>query len=183
MTPSSPELTDGPDLLLRRPRPADAADIVAQCQDPEFRRWTTVPDPYTDADAREFLARVEQGWQTGTAATFAVVYQGRFAGTVNLLMDGIGGADIGYGLGPWARGHGVMTRAVRLVLGWGFDELNLQTVHWKALVGNDASRRVALRCGIRVHGAVPGLLEHRGQRCDGWFGSVSRDAPSDRDRR
>ena len=38
--PPAPELTDGPDLVLRLPLPGDVDDIVAQCRDPEFQRWT-----------------------------------------------------------------------------------------------------------------------------------------------
>ena len=34
----------------------DVPAIVAACQDPEIPRWTRVPSPYTEADAREFLA-------------------------------------------------------------------------------------------------------------------------------
>jgi hypothetical protein len=38
--PPAPELTGGPDLALRLPLPGDVDDIVAQCRDPEFQRWT-----------------------------------------------------------------------------------------------------------------------------------------------
>jgi RimJ/RimL family protein N-acetyltransferase len=31
---------------------------------------------------------------------------------VDLRFDGIGGAEVGFGLAPWARGKGVMTRAL-----------------------------------------------------------------------
>ncbi len=90
---------------------------MAQCSDPEFRRWTTVPAPYNEADAHEFLQRVAEGRRANVAA-FAIAYEGRFAGSANLRLDGLGGADVGFGLAPWARGKGVMTRAVRLVLTW-----------------------------------------------------------------
>ena len=83
---------------------------------------------------------------------FAVAYQGRFAGSVELRFDGIGGAEVGFGLAPWARGKGVMTRALRLVLAWGFGLPGIGVVYWRAQVGNWASRRVAGRCGFRWKG-------------------------------
>lgn len=175
--PPPPELTDGPDLLLRAPAPDDLDDIVAQCQDPEFQRWTTVPVPYTASDAQEFLTRVSHAWAANAVATFAIVYQGRFAGSIDLRMDGVGGAEIGYGLGPWARGSGVMSRALRLALAWAFDEVGLGIVHWKARVGNWTSRATATRCGFRVQATVPGLLEHAGQRYDGWIASLRHGEP------
>jgi RimJ/RimL family protein N-acetyltransferase len=174
--PPAPELTDGPDLVLRLPRPEDVADIVAQCRDPEFQRWTTVPVPYNEADADEFLQRVAEGWRAYVAA-FAIAHEGRFAGSVNLRFDGLGGADVGFGLAPWARGKGVMTRAVRLMLTWGFERAGVEVVHWRAQVGNWPSRRVATRCGFRMDGTVRGLLEHRGERRDGWIGSLRRGEP------
>ncbi|MBV9351503.1 MAG: GNAT family N-acetyltransferase [Mycobacterium sp.] len=170
-------MSDGHELLLRRPRHEDVDDIVAQCQDPEFQRWTSVPVPYHEADAHEFLARVAEGWSANTFLTFAIVHEGRFAGSIDLRLDGAGGADVGYGLARWARGNGVMTRALRLVLAWGFGELGLEVVHWKARVGNWPSRRVATRCGFRVKGTIRGLVEQRGKRHDGWSGSLCRGDP------
>ena len=174
--PAAPKLTDGPDLVLRRPLPSDLDDIVAQCRDPEFQRWTTVSVPYRDSDARDFLRRVAEGWRANVAR-FAIAYHGRFAGSVDLRFDGIGGAEVGFGLAPWARGMGVMTRALRLVLAWGFELPGLEVVHWRAQVGNWASRRVAGRCGFRMEGTVRGLLEQRGVRRDGWIGSLRRGEP------
>jgi RimJ/RimL family protein N-acetyltransferase len=174
--PAAPELTDGPDLVLRQPLPGDVDDIVAQCRDPEFQRWTTVPVPYHQSDAEDFLTRVAEGWQ-GSVARFAIVYEHRYAGTVDLRFDGIGGAEVGFGLAPWARGGGVMTRALRLVLGWGFGLPGIEVMYWRAQVGNWASRRVARRCGFRMEGTVRGLLEQRGERRDGWIGSLRRGEP------
>jgi RimJ/RimL family protein N-acetyltransferase len=173
---SAPELTDGPDLVLRLPLPADVDDIVAQCRDPDFQRWTTVPVPYHESDAQSFLERVAEGWRANVAA-FAIAYQGRFSGSVDLRFDGLGGAEVGFGLAPWARGRGVMTRALRLVLAWGFELAGIEVVYWRAQVGNWASRRVAGRCGFRMEGTVRGLLEQRGERRDAWIGSLRRGEP------
>jgi RimJ/RimL family protein N-acetyltransferase len=70
-----------------------------------------------------------------------------------------------------------MTRAVRLMLTWGFERAGLEVVYWRAQVGNWPSRRVATRCGFRMEGTVRGLLEQRGERRDGWIGSVRRGEP------
>jgi RimJ/RimL family protein N-acetyltransferase len=174
--PVAPELTDPPDLVLRLPLVEDLGDIVAQCRDPEFQRWTTVPVPYQESDAQSFLVRVADGWQANVAR-FVIEHQGRFSGTVDLRFDGLGGAEVGFGLAPWARGKGVMTRALRLVLAWGFGLPGIDVVYWRAQVGNSASRRVAGRCGFRMEGTVRGLLEQRGERRDGWIGSLRRGEP------
>jgi RimJ/RimL family protein N-acetyltransferase len=70
-----------------------------------------------------------------------------------------------------------MTRALRLMLGWGFGLPGIEVVYWRAQVGNWASRRVARRCGFRMEGTVRGLLEQRGERRDAWIGSLRRGEP------
>src|SRR6478672_5776407 len=101
----------GPDLVLRRHRRSDAEPIYEQCQDPEFARFTTIPVPYTRADADWFLDHVADGWADGTLAAFAIEIDGRFAGTVDLRLQEGAWAEVGYGLASWARGRGVMTRS------------------------------------------------------------------------
>jgi RimJ/RimL family protein N-acetyltransferase len=170
--PDVDELSCAPDLRLRRHSIEDLDDIVTQATDPVMQRWTVVPIPYARSDAEEFLGIVQRGWQDSRTAAFAIEYEGRFAGTVDLRLQEARWAEVGYGLTPAARGRGVMTRALRRVLEWGFTDLGLAGAHWRANVGNVASWRVAHACGFRMDGTVRGLLVHRGQRVDGWIGSL-----------
>ncbi|NAZ87468.1 GNAT family N-acetyltransferase [Kineococcus indalonis] len=169
--PGAVELRDGP-VLLRRHVPEDAAGVLEQCRDPDTVRFTTVPHPYSPEHAQGFLRHVREQWAAGECAALAVELEGRFAGTLDLRRTAGGWAGIGYGLAPWARGRGAMTRAARSALAWGFDELGVRGVHWEAVVGNEASWRVARTCGFRREGEVRGLLVHRGERLDGWIGSL-----------
>jgi RimJ/RimL family protein N-acetyltransferase len=168
-----PVLTDGV-VTLRAHRRTDAPAVVRQGQDPEMVRWTRVPVPYVPRDAEDYLTSASAGWARGTGYTFAIEVAGDYAGAVDLRPQGRGAAEVGYALGPWARGRGVMTRALRLGLGWGFDTLGLEVVLWQAQVGNWASRRVAWSVGFRVEGMVRGLLPHRDKRVDAWIGSLRR---------
>jgi hypothetical protein len=59
-------LSDG-DILLRPFTEDDVPAIVAACQDPEIPRWTRVPSPYTEADARAFVAGSEGEIAFGTS--------------------------------------------------------------------------------------------------------------------
>jgi RimJ/RimL family protein N-acetyltransferase len=169
--PTSPRLVSAQGVVLRRHREDDLAAIVAQCRDEGMRRWTMVPSPYHEADARWFLDHVSTGWETGALAAFAIEVDGVFAGSVDLRLQQGRWAEIGYGLGPWARHRGVMTEAVTTLLDWAFPALELAGIEWRAVVGNWPSRRVAEKCGFRVEGTVRGLLVHRGGRLDGWIGT------------
>jgi|tagenome__1003787_1003787.scaffolds.fasta_scaffold20787098_1 RimJ/RimL family protein N-acetyltransferase len=176
LPPYAPTLTDGV-VTLRAHREDDVDGTVAQCNDPESIRWTAVPVPYERRHAREWIAGRAAEWGQGRYLALAVEAGGRFCGTVDLRPDGEGGASIGYGLGPWARGRGLLDRALRLLLPWGFGDLGLEVVHWAALAGNWPSRRAAWRVGFRVEGTLRSRLVVRGERCDAWVGSLLRGEP------
>ncbi len=170
---SPPVLSDG-SVLLRMPSAGDAADITEACQDPEIIRFTTIPTPYHLSDARAWLAKHEPGSDWWASPTWAITQGGpRWGGTVDLRLDGAQGAEIGYLVAPWMRGHQAATRAVRLACAWGFMALGLEVIRWYANVGNEASRAVATKVGFQVHREVlrRGLAQ-RGQRTDGWVGDL-----------
>ncbi len=176
-----PVLTDGT-VTLRAHRPDDALGVLEQCVDPLSRQWTTVPVPYTRADAEAFVAeRVPAGWAAGAWA-FAVEAadedgHGRFCGTVELRDEGNRRAEIAFGAHPWARGRGLVERALRLLLEWGFTERRLRTVVWWANVGNWASRRTAWRLGFGCDGTLARWLPQRGDLLDAWVGVLHVDDP------
>ena len=95
----------------------------------------------------------------------------RFAGTISLRNEDDGRAEIAYGSHPWVRGRGVMERALRLLLEWGFAERDLQTVIWLARRGNWASRRLAWRLGFSFDGHAALLAARSATGCvDAWVG-------------
>ena len=172
-----PELTDGV-VTLRAPTSADEPRVVEQCTDPQSVEWTTVPTPYGKQEAAEFVGKhIPQGWSDETNLVFAIEHQGLFAGSVDLRLRGAGEAEVGYGLHPEARGQGVMRRALNLLLDWGFSKQDLVVVHWRANVGNWASRRAAWAVGFTFGPTIPRLLDHRGERRDGWTAWILADDP------
>ena len=189
MPEQTPTLTDGadPDRNTVRPhRPDDVPGVLESCQDAETQRWTTVPAPYTRADAEAFVAGNAPNLREGTVSVAIEAVDDatgapRFAGSLSLrLSNGAGG--LGFSLAPWARGRGVMSRAVRLLLEWAFTGqgdggAGLDVVHWEAYVGNWPSRRVAWACGFRMEGVVRGFGHQRGERRDSWVGSLVRGEP------
>jgi len=173
----APTLTDGV-VTLRAHRPADVPRIVEQCLDPVSIAWTTVPVPYGESDAEEYALQVlPAGWANGSEWAFAVEYEGRYAGTVSLRDEGPGRAEIAYGSHPDVRGTGAVLRALRLLVDWGFERLDLETVVWQAFTGNWASRKMAWRLGFRVEGTLRHYLPQRGDRRDAWIGTLLRDDP------
>ena len=177
-----PTLSDG-NVSIRAHRPEDAQGSLEQCHDPLSRQWTTVPLEYTLDDARRFVTQaMPGGWRDDTEWGFAVAAVDgdgipRYAGTISLRNERERRAEVAYGSHPWVRGSGVMERALRLLLTWGFEEQGLETVIWWANKGNWASRKVAWRLGFTIEGAPRRWLPQRGVLLDAWVGTLLAGDP------
>jgi len=171
----SVEITAGR-LHLRPWAPTDADAVLLGCSDPLTQRWTSVPSPYTHADAVAWVERVApDGWDRGTTASWAVVgsLTDEVLASVGLSgLDGPGGPSVGYWCLPAARSLGVVSEAVGAACRWGFGALGLPRIGWTAEVGNVASRAVAERQGFTVEGVARSALLHRGARVDAWTGGL-----------
>ena len=77
-------------------------------------------------------------------------------------------ASIGYWLAGEARGQGYISRAVRVLARWAFDDLQLARLELTADPENIASQRVAERCGFRKEGHLRSdiVVHHSGERRD-----------------
>ena len=170
-----PTLTDGV-VTLRAHREDDVPALLEQASDPVMVAWTTVPVPSSEESSRDFATKiVPAGWEQDAVWAFAVEARdergrGRFAGTVELRDREDRRAEIAYGAHAWARGRGLMERACRLLLDWGFTEKRLETVVWWAHTGNWASRRLAWRLGFSLDGELRHWLPQRGELLDAWVG-------------
>lgn len=168
-------------LLLSAPTDDDVDQVVAYCQDPAVIAGTPVPTPYGRAEGVAFVRQVAAGWAAGTRFEFAVrpLDDPRVVlGAVSVFGVAGGNGEVGYVLAPAARGRGTMTEAVEAVLDWAFAApprgLGLVRVQWHAFPENDASARVAQRCGFRLEGRLRSAVEHRGRRRDQLLAAVLR---------
>jgi RimJ/RimL family protein N-acetyltransferase len=147
------------DLTLRPLRPDDAPSLHAAGQAEDIGRYTSITWPFTPAAARDLIADAEAGWLAGTAARFAIIVatgegDPLFAGTASLLhiYPERANAEVGYWLGPAARGRGLGRRAVALLCDWALGLLSLRRLHLLVDLDNAASHAVARACGFRPSG-------------------------------
>ena len=165
-----PPLAD--DVVLLRPwRAADVPGKLAAFSDPVMRRFSWRTAPYTEADARNSLAEQEEARVRGEELNFAlaepddrdVVLGGGALQDVRLDR---GCASVGYWLAPTARGRGVAAHSVRLLAGWAFAELGLARLELTCGPDNEASQRVAERCGFAREGLLRSHVPFKGARRD-----------------
>jgi RimJ/RimL family protein N-acetyltransferase len=155
---------------LRPWRDSDLHDLVQACQDPEIARWTTVPSPYGESDARAFLQQRYDTAFAGLTAPFAIVPVAGpgLLGSISLMRLAWEHArgEVGYWLARPGRGQGHATRAVRLICGWGFDVLRLERIDLLAATGNRASQLVAERAGFRREAVLRSYMRTSRERQD-----------------
>lgn len=170
----------GDKVVLRALTMADTPVLVENCINDEAVRWTTVPLGYTLDHAEFFIKEfTPDGWKSGKILTFAVADPATdmLLGTVDLQCKKPGAAAIGLNFGEHARGTGAAEAAMRLLLDYAFNQLNVQWVHWHALVPNWGSRKLAWKLGFHFDGQLRGGYNDRGTPGDRWVLSLAAGEP------
>jgi len=108
-----------------------------------------LPHPYTLDDAFFFINLTKQ---ESLQVSFAIEYEGAFCGMIGLIPQKDVyrlTAEIGYWLGEPFWGKGIITKAVTLVTGYGFNQLGFIRIHTGIFEYNIASMRVLEKNGYR----------------------------------
>jgi RimJ/RimL family protein N-acetyltransferase len=162
-------------------RPADMRDVDAiftTARDPETLKWITLPLDYPRERAVGFVEGYAPGWWArGDGAVWVIAdADGDYVGQLDLRIDTSDRqvADVGFMTAPHARGHGYMTAALRAAVEFGFAELGLERIEWRAHVGNKASQRVAEKAGFIQEGIQRKGCAQRGERFDSWIAAILR---------
>jgi RimJ/RimL family protein N-acetyltransferase len=141
-------------VTLRPWREADAETVVACIDgDPEITRWLDrVPQPYTLVDALAYVRGELPSDEERFAITDAAT--GRVLGSIGASVVHDGAREVGYWLREEARGRGLTTRALGLIVAWAFEQPELARVQLRADPENDASCRVAEKAGFTREGIL-----------------------------
>jgi RimJ/RimL family protein N-acetyltransferase len=118
-----------------------------------------MPHPYTEADGREWIARVQQDHSTDNPRRFAIALKeaDRLIGGVGLdgsTGDGSDEPALGYWLGQSYWGNGYAREAVAAVIDYGLRTLGMATIRAYTDPSNLASQRVLLGCGLTEAGEI-----------------------------
>jgi 8-oxo-dGTP diphosphatase len=138
-------------LRLRRLHPGDAPVIAPLVNDWEVARWTShIPHPYTVQMADEFIAAQAEAPSNGSQV-FAILRKDDdvLVGCVGLHREsGSHHGELGYWVGKQYWGNGYASEAVRAVVDFAFNELNLAELEAGAVPVNRASHRVLAKSGF-----------------------------------
>jgi ribosomal-protein-alanine N-acetyltransferase len=156
-------------VRLRPYRDEDLADLFGLYSDPAVVRYWSFPPWTSQAQARDYLARVAAHAAQGIAFPWALAdADDRFIGTATLhsLNQEQGRAEIGYSLATAWQGRGLAAEALRLLLAHAFGPLGLRRVEADVDPRNAASCRLLERIGFRREGLLRERWRVNGETCD-----------------
>ena len=152
-------------IRLRPWREADVPAIVVGGSDRLVATFIpTIPTPYTEADARMWLAAQEPARRAGRSLELAIAdaADDSALGSIAARVDeGRWIGRVGYWLTPAARGRGHTTTALRLLCEWLLETLHLGRIELLTDPDNGPSQRVAERCGFQAEGRLRSHWHHR----------------------
>lgn len=119
-------------------------DFYLTATDERMKRFTQVPDPYSEEECKKFLSNI-------SGMTWAIIVDDRYCGNITLREQPHDCVDVGYCTAPWARGKGLMTKVLSLLMDYAFHH-GIHRFEVKAHVDNAASRHVAEQAGARFEG-------------------------------
>lgn len=156
-------------LILRPWEEADAEECYKYAKDPQVGPIAGWPVHTSVDNSSDIIKTV-----LSATETYAVVLKttGLPVGSIGLMLgkaSNIGIPDtegeIGYWIGVPYWGQGLMPEAVRELMRYGFEELELEKIWCGYFDGNEKSKRVQEKCGFRYHHtkenvpcAIEGLL-------------------------
>jgi RimJ/RimL family protein N-acetyltransferase len=157
--------------VLRPLPPWRAAEFFAHVERARayIAPWVPFGTYVTDVDtARELLQRYADLQARDAGQIFGIWLDGTLVGGTlfRTFSAEDGTCEVGVWLEPAAAGRGFVTDAVRRMIDWAVHERGIVRVEWHTDPGNDRSRAVAMRLGMRLEGTMRSSFVLGGTRRD-----------------
>ncbi|GAB2795117.1 GNAT family N-acetyltransferase [Streptomyces daliensis] len=181
MTSTFPDISISTDRLVLRPfEEADIPALTEMMGDELVTAWTSVPCPYTETEARDFVTRRAPTVRSaGEGIVFAVTefLTQRLVGVVHLSGTDwrILSTEAGYITAPWARGEGYASESMLAVAQWLFQDQKFERLELRTAADNTASQQVAQKLGCISEGVLRNAWIARTRTEDGGWADIRTD--------
>lgn len=157
-------------LILRRIVMRDAKDIFAYSQDPEVARhvlWSAQKDM---SEARDYCRFMMKRYRCDQPSSWGIIEKktNRLVGTIGYMdyNEDNASVEVGYSLAHWLWNGGYMTEALRRVIVYTFEAMDVNRIEAQHELSNPASGRVMEKCGMRKEGELRQRLYNKGRFVD-----------------
>lgn len=145
-------------LILRPFTLADVPAVIALAGDRAVAENTlSIPHPYSEADAQDWISQRSVVYGTGKSINFAIAQSsGTLCGAVGLDINlNHNFAELGYWVGRPFWGQGYATEAAAALIAFAFNTLGLNRINATYFSDNPASGRVMEKLGMVKEGYRP----------------------------
>jgi len=165
-------------LLLRPFGPDDAPELQRLAGNIEIARGTlTIPHPYPDGAAEQWIAAHAGRFETTGDLQFAIVARDSWAlaGSIGLHVNREHErGELGYWIGVEHWGRGYAAEAAQAVVDYGFRVAGLNRIFASHFVTNPASGRVLQKAGMRHEGTQRQAFRKWGEFIDAELYAILR---------
>ncbi|MGW9438352.1 GNAT family N-acetyltransferase [Streptomyces sp. NPDC055607] len=181
MTTTFPDISINTDrLVLRALEEADAPALTEMMNDELVGAWTAVPQPFTEAAAREWItgyAPAERAAGRGLDLAVTEFLTQRLVGVVQLGNTNwrVRSTELSYIVAPWARGEGYATEAALATARWLFNDRKFERLELRTAADNTASQQVAQKIGCISEGVLRNACIARTRTEDGGWTELRTD--------
>lgn len=126
----------------------------------------TFPNPYSIDDAKFFF---ELKRKENPKTTFAIEYKGEIIGNIGLIQGEDvyrNSAELGFFIGEPFWNKGIVTKAVNLIVKYGFEKLQKIRIFSCVFEFNTASQRVLEKCGFEKEAVFKKSITKNGKIYD-----------------
>ncbi|MBD3184289.1 GNAT family N-acetyltransferase [Candidatus Poribacteria bacterium] len=161
-------------------RPVDMEDIdnfVEWLNDPEVRQYLSLVSPFNKTREKDFIDDLYKD-ERKTVLGIVMKEDDRLIGNIGLSKVSLSNRNccLGIVIGDkscWSQGCG--TEALKLMLGYAFDQLNLHRVYLTVLDFNSRAIRAYEKAGFKKEGTYRKHMYKNGKYCDLYYMGILKD--------
>lgn len=165
-------------LLLRRMTMKDAQDIFEYSRDPLVAQHVLWDAQRHISEAKEYVRYMNRRYRDDLPSSWGIIDKasGRLVGTIGYMMHSEENAsvELGYSLARWVWGKGYATEALRAVIDYTFETMDVNRIEAQHEIDNPASGRVMEKCGMIKEGVLRQRLYNKGKFVDVALYSILR---------
>ncbi len=156
-----------PRLLLRPARMSDAQDMFEYSKDPLVAKYVLWDAHTSIRETRSVLRHMIRDYRYAPPFTYVIELRAehRVIGTIGLMNVNrmYRSAEVGYSLSREYWNRGIMSEALKGMLGFCFDEMGFNRIEAQHEVENPASGAVMRHAGMRHEGTLRKRIYNKGR--------------------
>ena len=157
-------------LILRRITMKDAQDIFAYSKDPEVARHVLWEAQKDLSEAKEYCRFMMRRYRQDLPSSWGIIDKasGRLVGTIGYMeyREEHGSVEVGYSLARHMWNGSYMTEALRRVIAYTFEAMDVNRIEAQHELDNPSSGRVMEKCGMKKEGVLRQRLYNKGKYVD-----------------